>query len=466
MDWNNLPNDDNNEDDVNGPPPPPPSPVERRIVRDRIVYIKRDDRLSLHGSNVSGNKARKFAALNSIPAADFPECLVSYGGPQSNAMAALAAVVSSKNSELGYVDDDDYEDGNYEDGGYDEDDGDEEEMELSDFEDVFGPLDSETGEEAEPAPAATAAATQQQTPPISPPTLPKRRFVYHTKKLPRYLRNQPSGNLLRATALGMELETTLTHESYRDLFGGLHGGSVMAPADLDPPVPGRSLWIPQGGASGASEMGVRTLAREIYDFWETNGRGEPLAVCVPGGTCATAFLLHRSLNEIIGSGGSNNDGKMDVRVVVIPCVGDDAYAERQMSSLAKALGGGKTANLPAVLRPRSGITYGSAMRRRNSGYFSFGEPSRAILDAYDEMRDYGVILDLLYGAPAWSLLLQHWKSGSSSGSDNDDDDGEEEDGSPIAGRHVMYVHSGGLEGVASQLTRYKHKGLLDAGKTV
>ena len=139
---------------------------------------------------------------------------------------------------------------------------------------------------------------------------------------------------------------------------------------------------------------------------------------------------------------------MDIRVVVIPCVGDDEYAMRQMMALDKALGGkGKQEDMPWVLRPRMDVEYGSA-RRRSNGYFTFGEPAKAILQTFDEMNENGLFLDLLYGAPAWSLLLQHWRS-------RDSD-------CPIAGRQVMYVHTGGLEGIASQLTRYKHKGLLDA----
>lgn len=33
----------------------------------------------------------------------------------------------------------------------------------------------------------------------------RKRFVYYTKKLPRFLRNQPSGNLFRAMSLGTEI---------------------------------------------------------------------------------------------------------------------------------------------------------------------------------------------------------------------------------------------------------------------
>jgi 1-aminocyclopropane-1-carboxylate deaminase/D-cysteine desulfhydrase-like pyridoxal-dependent ACC family enzyme len=38
-----------------------------------------------------GNKARKLWALSRLPPGEFPTQVVSYGGPQSNSMLALAA---------------------------------------------------------------------------------------------------------------------------------------------------------------------------------------------------------------------------------------------------------------------------------------------------------------------------------------------------------------------------------------
>lgn len=207
--------------------------------------------------------------------------------------------------------------------------------------------------------------------------------------------------------------------------------------------------MPQGGACSLAQPGSDNLAREIIDYWAANGKNMPLAICVPGGTCTTALLLHRSINQIMAERVKHAEleSPLDIRVVVIPCVGDDEYALRQMRSLDKSMGGlGRLEDVPDVLRPRSDVEYGSA-RRRSGGYFTFGEPAKTILQCFDEMNEAGLFLDLLYGAPAWSLLLQHWRS-------RDLD-------CPIAGRQVMYVHSGGLEGIASQMTRYKHKGLLD-----
>jgi hypothetical protein len=155
-----------------------PSPVDVVMVRDRLVYLKRDDQLRLPGSQISGNKARKMLALNDLAKEDFPTCLVSYGGPQSNAMLALAAIVRFQNEKAGL--------------GTDDPD--------------------------------------------------RKRFVYYAKKLPRFLRNQPNGNLYRALALGMEL-VEVSAEEYKDLFGGDWGGQSEAPKSLQAPVPSDSVWV-------------------------------------------------------------------------------------------------------------------------------------------------------------------------------------------------------------------------------
>lgn len=356
---------------------PSQSSVERLVIRDRICFIKRDDNLFLPGSNISGNKARKFLSLNNLPADDeFPDALVSYGGHQSNAMVALAAIVSSKNAALG---------------------------------------DRRTHD-----------ATK--------------RFIYYSKPIPRYLKQNPSGNFLRATSLGMEIRT-LPHEEYRSLFGGLHGGSAMPPADLDPPLAGRSLWVPQGGASGVAQDGADVLALEIVDFWASRDM-PPLAVCCPGGTCTTALLLSRSIKRILRD--KRIQSADNIKVVVIPCVGNDEYAMRQMASLDKSLGGrGAEKDMPAILKPR----VDARSRGGTKGYLTFGEPTIEILETFDELNNAGLFLDLLYGAPAWTLMLQHWRS--------------RDDNCPLTGRQVLYIHSGGLEGISSQMTRYKHKKLIE-----
>jgi hypothetical protein len=69
------------------------------------------------------------------------------------------------------------------------------------------------------------------------------RFIYYTKKLPRYLRKQPNGNLLRALSLGMEL-VELSPTDYGKMFSTDQGGSPLyPPISISPPIPGPSLWV-------------------------------------------------------------------------------------------------------------------------------------------------------------------------------------------------------------------------------
>jgi 1-aminocyclopropane-1-carboxylate deaminase/D-cysteine desulfhydrase-like pyridoxal-dependent ACC family enzyme len=195
--------------------------------------------------------------------------------------------------------------------------------------------------------------------------------------------------------------------------------------------------------------GAKVLAGEIASFWSENGQGRPLSVILPGGTCSTAVLVHHGLQKLLHD---NLETSMDIQVVVIPCVGDDAYARRQMMSLSLQLGESAD-DIPIVLAPapdESLMMKGSA----ETDYFSFGEPMKEILDTFQMMKeDHGVVLDLLYGASAWTILLRHWDSQLSADLSFDPNN-------PIAGREIMYVHSGGLEGINSQLLRYKYKGLV------
>ncbi len=459
---------DRNIDASTAPPPRiafaphQPSPVQVTLVRDRMVHIKRDDLLHLPHSNVSGNKARKMFALNQLLVEDinedndqFPNVLVSYGGPQSNAMLALAAIVNAKNinmrrdgtkedipneieNDIWMTRDDTESDSDNDIDGVDGEknmDGDETDTDSSDSDLDSGSLS---------IPISTGGSNDK-----------KKRFVYYTKKIPRYLRKQPNGNFLRALSLGMEL-MEISNDEYKELFGGEEGGSATPPQDIDPPLPNKqSLWVPQGGACGMATPGAKVMAYEIVQYWMEKGKGMPLTVCVPGGTCTTAMLLSREVNKMVKQimqdrdNEQNKDGTkkkndfdldLDIQVAVIPCVGDEEYAKRQMKALDLSTGGDGKSDIPLVFPPPN----------KNKGYLRFGEPSPAILETFLEMKDeYDLYLDLLYGAPAWNLLLYYFNRNIPS---------------PIQGRQIMYVHSGGLEGISSQLTRYKHKGLVGANQ--
>lgn len=174
---------------------------------------------------------------------------------------------------------------------------------------------------------------------------------------------------------------------------------------------------------------------------DDKGEG-PLSVVVPCGTGTTALLLQHDLDVLRAT------KPLPINVVAVPCVGDDDYLERQMNSLNKAMGKIDESSVPVILRPKDIVSKSSSSQR--NGYFVFGEPSADLLNTFNKMKDDGVYLDLLYGAPAWTILLQHLSNS------------KVDSNSPLYGTQVMYLHSGGLEGISSQLTRYRHKGLISA----
>eukprot|EP00622_Pseudochattonella_farcimen_P004137 FR739464.1.p2 GENE.FR739464.1~~FR739464.1.p2 ORF type:complete len:116 (+),score=5.35 FR739464.1:33-350(+) len=76
----------------------------------------------------------------------------------------------------------------------------------------------------------------------------------------------------------------------------------------------------------------------------------------------------------------------------------------------------------------------------------FGRPRQRLLTVWRELQEDELYLDLLYGPRAWEVLFERWGK------------------LPpvLEGAQILYYHCGGLEGVSSQLNRYKHAGLVTA----
>ena len=109
-------------------------------------------------------------------------------------------------------------------------------------------------------------------------------------------------------------------------------------------------------------------------------------------------------------------------------------------------------DVPTVLTPSPKRSY-FGQATSEEGYFQFGEPNEEVLDAFNWMKEEcDLFLDLLYGAPAWAILRRHWRDLSNEISTEGN----------TGNRELMYVHSGGLEGINSQLLRYKRRGLVAA----
>ena len=76
----------------------PPSPIELFEFKGRSFFLKRDD---VTHPDLSGNKYRKLQTLLDTPHTMYTK-IISYGGTQSNAMLALAAVASLKKWQFDY----------------------------------------------------------------------------------------------------------------------------------------------------------------------------------------------------------------------------------------------------------------------------------------------------------------------------------------------------------------------------
>uniref|UniRef100_A0A7S0GYQ1 Tryptophan synthase beta chain-like PALP domain-containing protein n=1 Tax=Amorphochlora amoebiformis TaxID=1561963 RepID=A0A7S0GYQ1_9EUKA len=326
------------------------SPVELFSIRGRNVYVKRDDLLRLPGSGISGNKARKLASLDAIPASEFPSIMASHGGIQSNAMLAMAKLAKAKGS----------------------------------------------------------------------------KFKYITKSIPKHLKANPSGNYKEA--LSMDTQFDSLKPSDYDTYFGLSAPAIERGA-TPPCIPGLDylratenlLWIPQGGACAVAEDGVCGLADEIWNWWIIHGvpSGETLNVVLPAGTGTTALFLARSLARR-----QNLDGtRTDVRVFAVPCVGSADYLKAQMTALDNASGGEKI--FPRILKPKT--------RRQ------FATPHESLYTIWEQLKKAGLDVDLVYAPPSWEALFDSWNEVFTSNST------------------VLYVHTGGLEGVSSMLHRYQRE---------
>lgn len=303
---------------------PSPSAVRQVRVRGVDFSVKRDDqwRLTGMGAGISGNKARKLLYFAEDDKVD--EVVASFGGHQSNAMVAIAALCRERGS----------------------------------------------------------------------------RFVYLTKPVPKWLRQNAAGNYARALALGAEF-VPLRPEDYRRLEDDVGFRESL----LEDYCETTSIrWIPQGGACSAAERGVRLLAEEIGDKNHT--------VVVPAGTGTTALFLARHSS---------------CEVVAVPCATSAKALRRQMEKLDRATG--NFGKFPTLLE--------GTMKHR------FGTPSQRELDVWNELKSCGLFLDLIYAPHTWDVLLEAVENNLISTTPN-----------------ILYVHCGGVEGVATQLTRYRHAGMI------
>lgn len=225
-------------------------------------------------------------------------------------------------------------------------------------------------------------------------------FLYLVKPVPRWLRNYPSGNFARGKFLGAQY-VELKH--YKDLYE--NKTKILSS------LVNNWRWVPQGGACAMAERGLKVLADEIAEQCDVQG----LHVVVPAGTGTTALFLARHLQP------------RGATVWAVPCAVGSKGLQREMRRTDDDSGGGGI--FPSLLE--------------NDCEYRFGTPSKVEIDLWLELRRAGLFVDLLYAPHAWDSLLRSCAPGG-----------------PLFQQRLLYVHCGGTEGVATQLTRYRRLGLF------
>ncbi len=168
---------------------------------------------------------------------------------------------------------------------------------------------------------------------------------------------------------------------------------------------GKDLFIPQGGADPAAKEGVGILASEILEWAKKEGV-ENFCVATPSGTGTTALYLRESLPKRI-------------KVVTTPVVGDEETLKAQWLKLQPE---------PA-LHPDTLFSFGK---------HPFAKPHPTLLQIWKSLKKSGIEFDLIYAPKMWYELENAYES---------------------LPKPILYVHSGGVSGNASQLQHYAFRGI-------
>ncbi len=167
----------------------------------------------------------------------------------------------------------------------------------------------------------------------------------------------------------------------------------------------RELFVPQGGADPMAEEGVKRLADEVAAWFAGKGFAKG-SVALPSGTGSTAFYLCKHLPP-------------SLRVATVPVVGDADTLRNQWRQLDPS-----AAAFPAILP---------------SPKWPFAKPRADFLQLWRKLLEAGIEFDMIYAPKTWMALLR------------------QADALPAP---ILYIHTGGVSGNASQLEQYRYRKML------
>lgn len=277
---------------------------------------------------------------------------------------------------------------------------------------------------------------------------------YYTRPIPERVLAQPRGCLAEALALGMELvqcdsqrafahkqsqlqlaldEQAPLHEYWandavKQLTLG-HAEGLPPPVMPPPYLQSTDVVFGQGGASAGAHAGLACLAMELESQFPTSDGAQQLSIVAPAGTGATAFHLARELAAL----GSQH------AVFAAPVVGPQPeYLLAQFAELAAGCGDGEqpASWWPTILCPRK--------MQQGEPKYRFARPLPSLWATWEALQQQsGVAFDLLYAPRAWQLIQ-----------DSVDRLMERRGADSSQQPELMYLHTGGLQGNATQVERY------------
>ncbi len=222
---------------------------------------------------------------------------------------------------------------------------------------------------------------------------------FYVDHVPRFLRDNPAGNYLRARNNGANIisihkeKDTLSIEEYINKF-------VLPEEEC-------ALFIPEGGSSPLAEPGIKKLAEEITQ-WAEIEKMDDVKVMLPSGTGTTALYLQKHL---------------DFEVLTCACVGANEYLEDQFQALSKG-----AFQHPTIL----------SMQKKHH----FGKVYTEFYDIWLSLKKQtGIEFELLYDPLGWLTLRGYMQV--------QKNNVEQSNPPPI-----LYIHQGGVLGNDTMLARY------------
>ena len=222
-------------------------------------------------------------------------------------------------------------------------------------------------------------------------------FEYFVDHIAEYLKENPHGNYKGALDNGMQISV---------------GRGVSSPTN-------GILFIEEGGRQKESEFGIKILAEEIVD-WQVKNNIKELNIFLPSGTGTTALFLQKAF---VGEGhpkgiSSLRHSTLRPTVYTCPCVGDEAYLQKQFLELEE-----NKIYHPTIL----------TLEKKHHFAKLYKENYKIWLKLQQQT---GVEFDLLYDPLGWRVLLAHPE---------------------VFSKATLYIHQGGVLGNESMLPRYKRK---------